>query len=69
MAQARYRLDWETMFALAIDPDKAREYRLLSEDYGKGVCTMCGDFCAYVASMTTERKTLATLEEQPRRNP
>jgi len=63
MSKARYRLDWETMFALAIDPDKAREYRMMSEDYEKGVCTMCGDFCAYVSSMTTERKTLKALEE------
>jgi phosphomethylpyrimidine synthase len=63
MSKARYRLDWETMFALAIDPDKAREYRMLSEDYNKGVCTMCGDFCAYVSSMTTERKTLTALAE------
>ncbi len=65
MSQARYRLDWETMFALALDPDKAREYRLNSEDYAKGVCTMCGDFCAYVSSMNTERKTLRSLEEAP----
>jgi phosphomethylpyrimidine synthase len=63
MSKARYRLDWETMFALAIDPDKAREYRMMSEDYEKGVCTMCGDFCAYVSSMTTERKALKALEE------
>ncbi|MCS7186702.1 MAG: phosphomethylpyrimidine synthase ThiC [Armatimonadetes bacterium] len=63
MSKARYRLDWETMFALALDPDKAREYRMLSEDYNKGVCTMCGDFCAYVASMTTERKVSASLTE------
>ncbi len=64
MSRARYRLDWETMFALALDPDKAREYRMMSEDYEKGVCTMCGDFCAYVSSMTTERKTLRALEEE-----
>ncbi len=64
MSKARYRLDWETMFALALDPDRAREYRLLSEDYGKGVCTMCGDFCAYVSSMNTERKTLKALAEE-----
>ncbi|MFA0759272.1 MAG: hypothetical protein KEFWMYNX_001121 [Candidatus Fervidibacter sp.] len=64
MSKARYRLDWETMFALALDPDKAREYRLNSEDYEKGVCTMCGDFCAYVSSMNTERKTLKALAEE-----
>jgi len=63
MSKARYRLDWETMFALAVDSDKAREYRMMSEDYEKGVCTMCGDFCAYVSSMKTERKALKALEE------
>ena len=30
----------------AIDPGKARAYRESSQPSEKGVCTMCGDFCA-----------------------
>ncbi|MGE4275292.1 MAG: phosphomethylpyrimidine synthase ThiC, partial [Candidatus Methanomethylophilaceae archaeon] len=46
MAQARKALDWETMFSLAIDPEKARRYRergMTKEEEG---CSMCGDVCA-----------------------
>jgi phosphomethylpyrimidine synthase len=46
MSKARRSLDWEGQFALAIDPDKARAYRASSQPADKGVCTMCGDFCA-----------------------
>ena len=46
MSRARRSLDWEGQFALAIDPDKARAYRESSQPSDKGVCTMCGDFCA-----------------------
>lgn len=46
MSRARGKLDWEGQFACAIDPDKARAYRESSQPSDKGVCTMCGDFCA-----------------------
>ncbi|MFO7885840.1 MAG: phosphomethylpyrimidine synthase ThiC [Desulfobacteraceae bacterium] len=46
MSRARGELDWEGQFACAIDPEKAREYRKSSQSSEKGVCTMCGDFCA-----------------------
>ena len=39
-------LDWEKMLALAMDPEKAREYRESSTPIDKDVCTMCGDLCA-----------------------
>ncbi len=45
MSDARKRLDWEEMFRLAIDPEKARAYRESSGIEGD-VCTMCGEFCA-----------------------
>jgi phosphomethylpyrimidine synthase len=46
MSIRRKNLDWEGMFAFAIDPERAREMRRDSEDAEKNVCTMCGDFCA-----------------------
>jgi phosphomethylpyrimidine synthase len=47
MAKCRKKLDWEGQFALAMDPDKAREYRANSPVSDHGACTMCGEFCAY----------------------
>mgnify|MGYP002510762870 CR=1 FL=1 len=40
------RLDWERMFALAMDPDKARAYRAQSAPEREDTCTMCGKMCA-----------------------
>jgi phosphomethylpyrimidine synthase len=47
MAKCRKKLDWEGQFSLAMDPDKAREYRANSPVSDHGACTMCGEFCAY----------------------
>ena len=46
MAQARKDLDWEKQLALAIDPVKAREYRLKKNKTGEEACSMCGEYCA-----------------------
>ncbi len=46
MAQARKDLDWEKQLALAIDPVKAREYRLKKNRTGEEACSMCGEYCA-----------------------
>lgn len=46
MAVARKNLDWEGMFAAALDPDKARAYREKSSIGSGRECTMCGEFCA-----------------------
>jgi len=47
MARCRKKLDWEGQFALALDPDKARQLRADSGVADHGACTMCGEFCAY----------------------
>ncbi len=47
MARCRKKLDWEGQFALALDPDKARQFREDSPVSDHGACTMCGEFCAY----------------------
>ena len=46
MAMARRNLDWETMFDVAIDPEKARRYRKDSTPEREDTCTMCGKMCA-----------------------
>lgn len=46
MSDARKRLDWVTMFKLAIDPEKARRYRETSKPEKEDTCSMCGNFCA-----------------------
>ena len=46
MSFARKKLDWEKMFELAIDPEKARRYRAESKPEKEDTCSMCGNFCA-----------------------
>ena len=46
MSAARKKLDWEAMFGLAMDPEKARKYRASSRPEKEDTCSMCGNFCA-----------------------
>ncbi len=46
MSTARKNLDWEEMFNLALDPEKARRYRAESAPEHEDTCTMCGKMCA-----------------------
>lgn len=46
MSAARKKLDWDAMFGLALDPEKARRYRAESKPEKEDTCTMCGNFCA-----------------------
>jgi phosphomethylpyrimidine synthase len=46
MSLARKELDWEKMFALSIDPEKAKRYRASSRPEKEDTCSMCGNFCA-----------------------
>ena len=46
MDKARKVLDWEKMFDIAIDPEKARRYRESSKPEKEDTCSMCGNFCA-----------------------
>lgn len=55
MSQARAALDWEGMFALSLDPVRARKIR--REQTGKDeidTCTMCGELCS--AKLNREMK-------------
>ena len=47
ISTAKARLDWETMIALCVNPEKARAYRAsLPPSDDPTLCSMCGDFCA-----------------------
>ena len=46
MSLARKKLDWERMFEVAIDPEKARRYRESAKPEKEDTCSMCGNFCA-----------------------
>ena len=46
MSYARKKLDWEAMFDLSIDPEKARRYRASAKPEKEDTCSMCGNFCA-----------------------
>lgn len=46
MALARRRVDFDKMFDLAIDKEKAVRYYERSSPSEKGTCTMCGKMCA-----------------------
>lgn len=46
MSTARKKLDWEEMFRLSIDPEKARRYRAEAKPEKEDTCSMCGNFCA-----------------------
>ena len=54
MSQARADINWEKMFDLAIDPEKARRYRAESKPHDEESCSMCGKMC----SMRTMNKIL-----------
>lgn len=46
MSEARKNLDWDKMFELAIDCEKAKKYRESSIPENEDTCTMCGKMCA-----------------------
>ena len=54
MSKARADISWETMFNLALEPEKARRYREESKPHDEESCTMCGKMC----SMRTMNKIL-----------
>ena len=45
-SRARRELNWDVMLSKCIDPRRARELRADRSSEGKGVCSMCSEFCA-----------------------
>lgn len=54
MSKARADIDWNTMFELALEPEKPKRYRAESKPHDEESCTMCGKMC----SMRTMKKIL-----------
>jgi phosphomethylpyrimidine synthase len=46
MSRARRDMKWDTQFALAIDPERAKEIKAKRGNGDEHSCTMCGRFCA-----------------------
>lgn len=46
MSVARKSFDWNRMFELSVDPDRAKEHRQKRRSKSPDVCSMCGDLCA-----------------------
>ncbi len=61
MSTSRKALDWEGMFAQAIDPVRARKFRSEGDGMSHEVCTMCGKFC----SIHLDNLTRPGTEPQP----
>ncbi|MGH7905028.1 MAG: phosphomethylpyrimidine synthase ThiC [Candidatus Binataceae bacterium] len=66
MSRYRKALDWEGMYAMAMDPDKARRYKEESEAAGSNVCSMCGSLCSInidnAAIKFTKKRQLGNTE-------
>jgi phosphomethylpyrimidine synthase len=66
MSRYRKALNWEGMYAMAMDPDKARRYKEESEAAGSNVCSMCGSLCSVnidnAAIKFAARRTLGEVE-------
>lgn len=65
MAQARHKVDWDTMFELAIDGDKARRYFESTPPSDRHTCSMCGKMCAVrTTNLILEGKKVAFCTEK-----
>jgi phosphomethylpyrimidine synthase len=56
ISKAKKELNWEKVYELSIDPEKAKRYRESMELTGENsdVCSMCGEFCAMKRSSKIE---------------
>lgn len=65
MAEARHAVDWEKMFDLAIDGDKARAYFESTPPADRHTCSMCGKMCAVrTTNMILEGKKVEFCSEK-----
>jgi len=65
MAEARHKLDWDEMFKIAIDGEKARDYFESTPPADKYTCSMCGKMCAVrTTNMILEGKKVEFCTEK-----
>lgn len=64
MSDARRKIDWDAMFELAIDGEKAKDYYESTPTEEKHSCSMCGKMCAVrTTNMILEGKTVTLHPE------
>ncbi|MEA4889008.1 MAG: phosphomethylpyrimidine synthase ThiC [Clostridiaceae bacterium] len=64
MADARHKMDWDAMFSLAIDSEKARTYFESTPPGDRHTCSMCGKMCAVrTTNMILEGKKVELCPE------
>ncbi len=65
MSDARRRTDWEEMFSLAMDGEKARRYFESTPPADRHTCSMCGKMCALrTTNQLLEGKTVALWDQK-----
>lgn len=70
MAEARHRVDWEAMFQIAVDPDKARSYFESTPPSDRHTCSMCGKMCAVrTTNLILEGKKVGVLAQNDKNHP
>ncbi len=65
MSDARHRVDWEAMFEVALDEEKARTYFESTPPADRHTCSMCGKMCAVrTTNMILEGKKVEFCSEK-----
>ena len=65
MAEARHKVDWDEIFKLSFDPEKAREYFESTPPADRHTCSMCGKMCAVrTTNLILEGKTVEFCTER-----
>ena len=66
MAEARHTVDWDKMFEIAVDGEKARAYFESTPPADRHTCSMCGKMCAVrTTNMILEGKKVEFCTEKP----
>lgn len=66
MAEARHKVDWDKMFEIAVDGEKARAYFESTPPADRHTCSMCGKMCAVrTTNMILEGKKVEFCTEKP----
>lgn len=65
MANARHNVDWDAMFSLALDKEKAKAYFESTPPSDRHTCSMCGKMCAVrTTNMILEGKKVEFCSEK-----
>lgn len=65
MAQARHALDWDEMFRISIDPEKAERFYNQIPPTERHTCSMCGKMCAVrTTNLILEGKTVSFCSDK-----